>query len=168
MPLVALADPVAALVARLRSFSEISAMVTTADGYADEATAVERARPRISTAVQRFWKLPTAAILLRRRSGPPPDRDGRIRTSRFDLWYFGDGGRTNSPSRQEREAFALWRQASPALTPAQGVSDRFVAAGCLVYGIDDEADPFPYDDRDTGWRVVVGPILVRWSEVPVT
>lgn len=168
MALVALPDPIAALLVRLRSFSEITALVTTAPGYTDSATTPQRARPRISPVAQSFWKLPTAAIMLRKAGGPAADRDGRIRASRVDIWYFGSGGPGNDPGTQEREAYALWRQVSPALCPGHGESTRFVAANCLVYGIDDEGDPYPYTDQDTGWRAMIGPVVLRWSEVPVS
>jgi hypothetical protein len=164
MPVAAIADPTAALNAYLRSFSEITALVSSAAGYTDDATTAQKARPRISTTVQPFWRMPAEAILIRRRSGPAPDRDGRLRTSRFDLWYFGYGGAAQSVSRQERAAFALWRQTQPILCPTHGQSTRFVQAGCLVTGIEEEADPFPFDDQATGWRVIVGPILCRWVE----
>lgn len=157
---VALPDHISALNLRLRSFTEITALVGAADGYTKDATIAQRATPRVSPVRQPFWKLPHYAILLRKVGGPPMHRDAGLHTSRVDLWFYGPG---DDDGTQEREAYALWRTAHPALMPAPGTSDMFTLAGCCVDGITDEAEPFPYLDTATGWRVMVAPIMVGWS-----
>lgn len=156
--LVAAPNPYSALTVRLASFAEIAALVSTATGWKNDDSGA-----RISSVRQANWELPTHAILIRKAGGPPGERDARIRRSRADLWYFGPG---KDPGTQEREAYRLYLQTVPAFRPDTGES--FVAAHCRVYTIEEEAEPFPYVDTDTGWRVLVGPVVVTWSEVPVS
>jgi hypothetical protein len=159
-PVIALPDHISALNLRLRSFPEITALVGAAGGYTASATPTEKATPRVSPVRQPFWKLPHYAILLRKAGGPPMHRDAGLHTSRVDLWLYGPG---DDDGTQEREAYALWRTVQPALMPPPGTSDMFTLAGVCVDGISDEAEPFPYLDQATGWRVMVAPILVGWS-----
>lgn len=163
MPVVALPNPYTALTLRLRSFAEILTFVSAADGYLPGTSSVDRAKPRISSVRQKFWSLPHFAILVRKAGGPPPHRDSGLHTSRADLWLYGPGGPNNDPGTQEMEAFNLWCTVFPALMPPPGQSDMFTAAGCCVDGITSEAEPIPFIDQDTGWRVLVCPILVNWS-----
>jgi hypothetical protein len=157
MVLVAAPNPYSALTVRLASFSEILALVSSAPGWKNGGSGA-----RISSVRQADWSLPTHAILVRKAGGPPPDRDARTRHSRADLWYFGPG---KDVGTQEREAYRLYEQVIPALTAA---GESFVAANCRVYSIEEEAEPIPYVDQDSGWRVLVGPVVIHWSEVPVS
>lgn len=165
MPVLVEPDHIAALNLRLRSFPEITALVGAADGYTASARTVDRAKPRISPLLQAFWLLPHYAIVLRKMAGPPPDRDGRIRTSRVDLWCYGPG---EDAGTQEREAGRLCRTVRPALMPGHGQTDAFVLADCRVYGVLDAAEAFPFVDQATGYRLIVVPIAVIWSMEPVS
>jgi hypothetical protein len=158
MVLVAAPNPYSALTVRLASFAEISALVSSAPGWQNGGSGA-----RISSVRQADWKLPAHAILIRKAGGPRADgdRDARSRRSRADLWYYGPG---KDPGTQEREAYRLYLQTVPAFRPDTGES--FVAANCRVYTIEEEAEPFPYVDQDTGWRVLVGPVVITWSEIP--
>jgi hypothetical protein len=163
MAVTQIPDVYAALNLRLRSFSEITALVGSAEGYTPAATIPERARPRVSSVVQPFWLLPHYAILMRKAGGPPPDRSVRIRNTRCDLWFYGPG---KNPGTREKTAGDLWRWTKPALCPDNHpATDAFTLAGCRVYGVEDEADPFPFLDRETGWNVMVWPVVISWSEV---
>jgi len=169
MPVALLADVKAALLARLRSFSEILAYVTTAEGYTADATTVQRTRPRISGRVQSFWLLgtwpapPTApkdayAIVVDGPIGSPPaDRDVDGYSTRFDLHCYGPN---------PLKAMALWRQVHPCLCPRRSsmVTERFVANGCRVYVVDHEGGPNDLIEPETRYPVVVASYVLRWNE----
>lgn len=160
MAVVAQANPYSALAVRLLSFAEILAFVSTPGGYVPTASTVDRAKPRISSVLQKSWLLPCHAILIRKAGGPPPHRETGLHTSRADLWLYGPG---ENAGTQEREAYRLWSTVGPALMPTNGDSDMFAAAGCVVDGVTLEAEPIPFVDTDTGWRVMVAPVLIGWG-----
>lgn len=167
MAVAALPDAIGGVVARLRSFNEILAFVTTANGYAPAATATQKARPRISAQLQSSWQLgtwpssPTAPkggwslLVAGPIGGPGDDRDGAIQATRVDLHCYG-------PSPME--AMRFWRQVHPCICPPRGVAEQFTAAGCRFLTVDKEGGPSQVVEPDTRYPKVVATYVLRWSE----
>lgn len=167
MVVAAMPDVVSAIVARLRSFSEILALVTTADGYTATANTAQKARPRISGRVQSFWQLGTwpadptqskdlYALMVSGPIGSPgDDRDGAIYATRVDLHFYA-----SNPI----EAMAFWRQVHPILCPRRGTAERFVANGCRFLTVESEGGPSQVVEPDTKYPKVVAPYVFRWQE----
>ncbi len=170
MTIAPLADVIGAVVARLRSFNEIADFVTTNSGYTADATAGQKARPRISAELQPYWQLgswpapPTgpkgsyALLISGPIGGPGADRDGAIQSTRIDTHWYGPN---------PFEAMRFWRQGHPCLCPTvhQGRADSFIAAGCGVYTVDLEGGPIRLVEPDTHYPKIVASYILRWSEV---
>lgn len=171
MTVAILADSKAAVVARLRSFPEIQAFVTTAEGYTADATPAQLVRPRISGRVQSYWQLGrwpvppntvTKGMYSLMVSGPignPPDnRDVDGYATRFDLHFYGPN---------PIEALRFWRQVHPILCPRRSERrpERFVAAGCRITGVDKEGGPIDIVEPDTRFCKAVATYVFTWFEV---
>lgn len=167
MAVAALPDAISALLARLRSFAEITALVTTDAGYTAEATDVQKARPRISGRVQSFWQLGrwpadplqpkgSYALVVSGPIGAPlDDRDVAIYGLRTDLHFYA-----SSPI----QAMAFWRQVHPTLCPRFGTPERFVLNGCRFLTVDAEGGPTQLVEPDTHYCKVVASYVYRWQE----
>lgn len=170
MTVAPLVDVKGALMARLRSFNEILAFVTTAEGYTADATPVQKTRPRISGRVQSFWQIgrwpaaPTdpqrawSIVVAGPIGSPGDDRDVDGFVTRFDLHCYGSN---------PLAAMDLWEQVHPCLCPRRSsrVPERFVVSGCRVYGIDKEGGPNDLIEPDTRYCKTVATYVLRWSEV---
>lgn len=146
MVVAARVDLVGALIAHLRSYSELTALVGGAS-------------PRISAQLQDAWPMPTGAVLLRKTGGTPADDEytmGRRRT-RIDVFCYGTTG---------RNADRVWAMVDAILVPQQGTRASFkrTVDGQTVR-VDDivpESDAIADVEADTGWNRVVASYQVRW------
>jgi hypothetical protein len=171
MVIAALPDIIGCVVGRLRSFNEILTFVTTTSGYTPDATAAQKARPRISGQIQSYWQLgtwpstPTApkgtwAIVVNGPiSSPGDDPDGASYVTRVDLHLYGSS---------RIEAMRLYQQVHPCLVPRlhTGVPTRFIANGCRVIDVVKEGGPNEIVEPDSKYPKVVASYLFRWQEAP--
>jgi hypothetical protein len=151
MTVVARPDVLGAIVARLRSFSEITALVATAAGATDSRTT-----PRVSGEKQNWWKMPTHAIWLNRTGGPIVGSDYLLGwwTQRLDVTCYGSS---------KYEATRLMELVLPALCPMQGERDgSFVQAGVRISDVFPESDIISDIEDDTKWHFSWLPVLVRF------
>ena len=149
MVVIARSDITGCMIARLRSFSELTALVGTTP-------------PRVSAVLQDAWSMPTKAVIIRRAGGTPRADDytlGRLRT-RFDVLCFGQNG---------LEADRVWAMVDAILVPAQGgVGGRtasFTLTGCRVDDIVPEGGPLADVDPGSGWPRVFASYQVSWWSV---
>ena len=143
MPVIVRPDIVGAVIARLRSFSEITALTGT----------------RISAELQDAWPMPTHAVRIRQTGGPPPDVQVNLQRTRFDVTCYGSNG---------LEAARLMNVVGPALAPDQMTRSSFIQGAVRVYDVVPEAGVISDVDRDNGWHFCWQPFMVRWSGVPVS
>ena len=155
MPVVALPDILGALVARLRSFSEITALTSTAAGYVNPA-----GNPATRVSAQRGdnWKMPTHAVVLRLAGGPADDMAVRFKRTRVDVECFGPNA---------FEAARLWRTVDPALLWGASGLNGFRQAGCRVDSVEREGGPNLVTDDSLGWPFILSSYIVRWAELAV-
>jgi hypothetical protein len=147
MTIVAAPDILGAVNARLRSFSEITALVGTSP------------RPRVSAVLQKDWVMPTFAILLRPVGGPAPDYWVQIQQTRIDVRCYGP---------KPHEAMKLWRTVHACLCqPAVSGRVSFRLAHCIVYNVTQEAGPISIIEPETKWPFTTAPYVFMWSEVPL-
>lgn len=142
------ADLVGCLIARLRSFSELTALVGGAS-------------PRISARLQDAWAMPTGAVLLRKVGGPNPGDEymmGR-KATRIDVFCYGSTG---------YEADRVWGKVDPILVPEQGSgrSACFRLNGVRVDDIVPESDAISTIEQQTNWPRVSASYIVRWWSLP--
>jgi len=168
--MAAMPNAVAAVMTRVKGCSDMIGLITSTDGYKTTAVPPAKGTPRIATFLQDHWLLPSHCMLLRRSGGPllEADRDTRIRNTRIDFWHYGPG---KNDAAQEEAAYTLWRTVHPhfAELGSGGTwnSETYVANDCRIYGVYSETDPITFLDQDTGWRVIIAPYIVVWSEVGV-
>jgi hypothetical protein len=147
-----------AMVAYLRSFSEITALVATAGGATDGRT-----EPRISGEKQNWWKMnppnlggPAHAVWLNRTGGPIVGSDYLLGwwNQRIDVTCYGSS---------KREATRLMELVLPALCPMQGErAGSFVQSGVRVSDVFPESDIISEVEDDTGWPFSWLPVIVRF------
>lgn len=141
MAVAARPDVVASVVARLRTFTEITSLTST----------------RITARLQPSWSgMPTYAILVRPAGGPPGKAQLNLMVSRIDLFCYG---------ATEAQAAALWRQVDAVFCPGQELVTRFTAAGCHVGSVDRESMPVSGIEDGTDWPRTTASYLVRWAGV---
>lgn len=160
MAIVALPDVIGAIVARLRSFPEITALVGSAPGYTAAATTAEKSRPRVSPTLQSFWAMPTYAIVVQGPVGRPAadDPDFGIHATRCDLHIYGPN---------PYSAMALWRIVEPALCPLPPTSRSFVQAGVRFGDVAREGGPTALVEPQTLFPKVVATYVFLTSGVAV-
>jgi len=136
-----------ALITRLRSFSEITALVGTSP-------------PRVASEFKRAWTpaMPTYAIRLNRAGGRPSQIDSFRKLSRVDVFCYGP---------DITRADMLMEIVEPALCPGAAAANGFVQSGCVFFGIEPETDAIVTLDPDTKWPYAWMPFIVDWSVVPV-
>lgn len=145
MVVVARVDLVGAVIARLRAFPELCALVGGAS-------------PRISGVLQDAWAMPTSAIVVRKAGGPNDilTTAGR-RTSRVDITAYGSTG---------YNADRVWSMLDAVLVPSQGTRASFtVTVGGLPVRVNDvmsEAEAISDTDPVTAWPFVWCPYLFLW------
>jgi hypothetical protein len=144
-----------ALRARLLTFPEVTALVSSAAGWTDGRT-----EPRIASQLHDKWKMPTRAVRLRRTGGPIVENDASlgIWRSRVDLICYGGAG---------HEAVGLLDTVLPALVPTQRAAAGFTAGPCRVALVEPEAELFADVDPATGWPFAWLPLSVLWLGEPV-
>lgn len=147
MPVVAEPDFIGAVIARLRSISEVTALTST----------------RISGQTQVDWfpdkTVARHAIVVRRAGGTDePDIDHFL--PRVDVRCYG---------ATEYEAGRLARIVKPALCPTRHSGNRtgFTQGDCRVLDVAYEAGPISLPEPETGWWTVTGSYRFRISEIPV-
>ena len=151
-PIVAVPDVVDSVRIFLSSVPEVAALVSSSSGWA------KGSGPRISGSINRGWKVPSLAIVLRRAGGAGIDETAR-HVTRLDVRCLA--GST-------RDAAMLWRTVHAALAPRPPGITGWAAASCRVTDVEQDADPIPDDDTDVGWYVLVAPYLFSWYEMAVT
>lgn len=145
MVVVALPDIIGCLITRLRSFSELTALVGSGT-------------PRISGSRQDAWAMPTSAIIVRKAGGPPDDlyTMGRQRT-RIDLLCYGSDG---------RNADRVWAMAHRVLVPKQDTRASFkLTIGGQVVRVDQlipESDAVSGTEPQTGYPRTFASYHVLW------
>jgi hypothetical protein len=151
MAVVARPDVLGSIVAYLRSFPEITALVATAAGATDSRTT-----PRVSGEKQDWWDMPTHAVWLNRTGGPIVGSDYLLGwwNQRIDVTCYGSS---------KREATRLMELVLPALCPMQGErAGSFVWSGVRVSDIVPESDIISEIEDDTGWPFAWLPVIVRF------
>lgn len=138
-------DLMGTMIARLRSFAEITALVGTTP-------------PRVSAEFQRDWPMPCKAVRVRASGGPRGDVSVNILQSRLDVFCYGETG---------FEANRLKRTVYPALCPDQSGIASFVLAHTRVYDIRPEAEGISDTDLSTGWPFCWFPVIVTWGGIAV-
>lgn len=141
MAVVVRPDITGALIARIRSFTEVQALAGT----------------RVSAELQDGWQMPTHAVRIRQTGGPPPDVQANILRSRFDVWCYGSTG---------REASRLLDIVIPALCPDQSQITGFRQGNVKVYDVIPEAGPIS-DRTEENWPYCWQPVQVTYSGVPL-
>lgn len=161
MAVQALPDVIGAIVARLRSFPEITALVGSTPGYKTTATVDEKTRPRVSPTLQGFWAMPTYAIVVQGPIGKPAadDPDFGIHATRCDLHIYGPN---------PKNAMDLWRIVEPALCPLLPTSRSFVQAGVRFGDVVREGGPTALIEPQTTYPKVVATYIFTTSGVPVS
>lgn len=150
MTVVAVPDVLKSAVEYLKTVPEVTTIVSTAAGWTNGASGA-----RISGVLGSNWRVPTQGIVIRRAGGPGQIGQGRHQT-RLDVWCYGSNA---------LEAVNLWRVVHPALCPEIGSGVRgWLASGCRVVDVVQDADPIPSDDLEVGWSVLVTPYLLTWYE----
>lgn len=147
MVVIAHADITGCMLARLRSFPELTALVGGAS-------------PRISASFQESWAMPVKAVLLRKAGGPIIGDDYALglKRTRIDVFCYGATG---------LDADRLWAMVDAILVPRQGEHPAsFHQAGCRVDTIVPEADADAQVEPDTGLHRVFSPYLVNWWSLP--
>jgi hypothetical protein len=143
MPVAARPDVVAAVVARLRTFTEITDLTST----------------RITARLQPSWSgMPTYAVLIRPAGGPPGKPQINLLVSRLDLFCYG---------ATEAQAAALWRQVDAILCPGQERLTKFTQGDCHVGVIVRESMPTSGIEDDTRWPRTTASYLATWTGVAV-
>lgn len=143
MAVIARPDITGALIARIRSITEITALAST----------------RISAELQDAWDpMPRHAVRIRQTGGPPPDINVNILRSRFDVWCYGSTG---------REASRLLDIVIPALCPDQSQRSGFAQGSVKVYDVQPEAGPIS-GRTEENWPYCWQPVIVTFSGVPLS
>ncbi len=150
MVVTALPDFLGAMVARLRSFSELTTLCGTTP-------------PRISGELQDAWfpdKTVAQHAIWIEQQGMTEQHDIDHFFTRIDLHCFGSTG---------YEARRLWRQVHPILCPTRysGTATGFQQSGVRVWDIAHESGPFPLLYPQTDWRMATAAYRVRHSAVAV-
>lgn len=141
MVVAARPDVIAAVVARLRTFTEITDLTST----------------RITARLQPSWSgMPTYAILVRPAGGPPGKPQLNLMVSRLDLFCYG---------ATEAQAMALWRQLDAVFCPGQERLTKFTSAGCHVGVVVRESMPISGLETGTEWPRAACSYLVSWTGV---
>lgn len=144
MPVVSEPDFIGAVIGRLRSISEITALTST----------------RISGQLGGDWDpMPRHAVLVRRAGGTDdPDVDHFL--PRVDIRCYGSN---------EYEAGRLARIVKPALCPTRASlrPTAFTQGNCRVLDVAYEAGPFGSQEPETKWWFVLATYRFRISEIPV-
>lgn len=151
MTLTAEADILAAITARLRTFTEITNLTST----------------RIGGEIGEAWfSGPAATYAVRlRRTGGPVDLDQRtagIARARLDCWCYGSSAKT---------ANDLLSLVLAALCPVQGAASgngSFIqtltgGSKVRVYAIAPEVEPISDREPDTGYRFAWCPLVATWG-----
>jgi hypothetical protein len=147
MPIVPEPDFIGAVVGRLRSISDVTALTST----------------RISGQLQDDWfpgqTTAQHAVLVRRASGTDEPELDHFHP-RLDIRCYG---------ANEYEAGRLARIVKPALCPtrASGNPTSFTQGGCRVIDVAYEAGPFGSQEPETKWWFVQASYRFRVSAVPV-
>jgi hypothetical protein len=153
MPILARPDVLGCLLLRLRSFSEVTALVNSAAGWTDGRVG----SPRISAVVSGMWVMPTRAVRLMKTGGPPGDIQTNVLRQRVDVTCYGS---------TDREASDLLNMVAVALAPDQSVRSSFTLGGCRVYDVVPEAAAIVDVDPQTTWPFAWQSFVVTWSGVP--
>lgn len=153
MPVVARPNLLTCLRSRLLQVPEITDLVSSAAGWTDGRT-----EARIASQLHDKWKLPTRAIRLQRVGGAPDGEDYRfgIWRSRVDVFCYGAHG---------HEAAELAELVLAVFCPRQRTDAGFTLAGCVVEGIEPEADIYADVERDTRYPFAWAPYRVRFRAV---
>jgi hypothetical protein len=156
---VARPDLLYALGGWLRSFSDLTALVSSSAGWKTPGT---RSGPRISSEIQGGpdgWNMPTRAIVLRKAGGPVigDDYTMGLKRTRIDTHCYVATG---------LEADGVWAMLDAVLVPEAGLrSASFVQNGVHIVDVIPEADATARTDQDTGWRSMWAPYVVLWRAV---
>lgn len=145
MVVVARPDLIGAITGRLRSFSELTALVGGGS-------------PRISGSRDDDWAMPTTAVVVRKAGGPRDELEtaGRLST-RVDVICYGSTG---------YNADRVWAMVDAILVPAQGTraSWRRTVGGQVVRvdNVEREADAVSDVDPTTRWPFTFASYVFRW------
>lgn len=154
MAVVALGDLVYAMIGRVRSYTELTDLVSSAAGWKGTGSG-----PRISGEIrggENGWKLPTRAVVLREAGGPAigDDYTMGIMHTRIQITCYGATG---------AEAREVWGLVHPILAPKTGErSAAFTLRGCRVSDIVPEVSGAALREPDTGWPFVTASYIVTW------
>ncbi len=149
MVVVALPDAVGAVLAQLRSFSELTALCGSGS-------------PRISAAKQDAWDpMPRTAILVAQAGGPGEWADVDRMNIRIRLTCYG---------ATPLAASALWRMADACFCPSRssGLSRGFTRASCRVEDVANLTSPFSGIEPETNWPVTTADYMVRHLKGPIS
>jgi hypothetical protein len=160
MVVVARADLLYAVTDRLRSFSELTTMVSSAAGWNGTGSGPRIGGERRSGA--NGWAMPTSAIVVRRAGGPVRLEDVGLghKTSRLDIVCYGQTAKL---------AADVWRMLDAVLVPASGgVGGQHVSFTLHGARIDDvvpETDAMSLIDPELRWPFVLSPYVFSWWSV---
>lgn len=160
MVVLARADLLYAVTDRLRSFSELTALVSSSAGWNGTGSG-----PRIGGERRtgpNGWAMPTQAIVVRRAGGPVRIEDVALgyKTSRLDIVCYGQTAKL---------AADVWRMLDAVLVPAQGGVGGQVASftlhGARVDSVIPETDATSLVDPELRWPFVLAPYVFSWWSV---
>lgn len=146
MPVVVRPNLLAGLIARLKTFSEVTAHVGSSPA-------------RIAPEIDDGWPMPTKAVRLRQTGGPRSDVQASILTGRVDVTCYG-----STPL----DASTLLDIVISALCPDQMGRSGWVQGALRVYDVTPEAGPISDREPDTRWPFAWQPILITYSGVPAS
>lgn len=155
MALVIPPDHISAVIERLRSFSELQALTSSAAGWSDGRTG----QARISGERHLDWKMPTQSIIVQSGGGFEDSLDDIVAS--VDLRCYGSTG---------VNAAQVYRNAYAAMCPPapSGISRGFKLVNCMVRDIELSAGPFALiEPNQPSWHLRLATFRVRFSAVPV-
>lgn len=144
-------DMLGALIAELRSYSELTTLTST----------------RISGQFDKSWPLAangnmTHAIVMRKAGVEPSASRAAValQMQRVDFVIYGSN---------TYEATRVWRVLHAILVPADpNQVNSFVRAGCRFYNFEHRAGPFDESEEQTEYPIVLASYSALWGEVPAT
>lgn len=143
MPVTSTPDFIGAVIARLRSITEVTALAST----------------RISGELGADWDpMPRHAVVVR-RAGGTDEQELDHAFPRLDVRCYG---------ATEYEAGRLARIVKPALCPTRAGGNRtgFTQGGCRVLDVAHEAGPISIREPETTWWFILHSFRFRISEIP--
>lgn len=157
-----LADPVQAVISRLRFDPDVSALCLQ-NQVPGMPPRINGFFPESSDPTER-WSMPDYAVLIVPAGGPAADIEVGRRFKRLDVRCYGPG---RTFGQRRRLAEQLWRTVDPALCPpmGMGISASFHAGGCIVESLIPESEPIYDIEPGTEWPLVIAPYICTFMSL---